>query len=321
MKKEQDEAYAGRNKLFEERDLLQASLNTLFNAKRDSAAHFRESNDRYWAKVNEDRARRAERARAERQTAEQEKKLEVAERLREEAAMPAYQAQIEDCQTLIDYFTGKNDGNVTYASSAPGTLFPKKDVAGVAKLELRKVDDEPQGVVLQKKKGEDQDAYFVGKGKKGKKAPDAKKAPVKANGSSEESTAAATGSSKLNVPLPTLSALLSLSIPPPTASSDVPRVVEDLKTKKAWFQANQERVTAENIAKAEADIRRLTKSDGKDVPTPSIADVTPVNGGGERPAEPASTPQVSDGAPPSVPVASSEVEEKLEEVKEEAENS
>jgi hypothetical protein len=42
----------------------------------------------------------------------------------------------------------------------------------------------------------------------------------------------------------------------------VPRVVEDLKTKKAWFEANQARVTAEAIAKAEAEIQRLTKGKG-----------------------------------------------------------
>lgn len=303
IKKEQDEAYAGRNKLFEERDLLQAELNTLFNSKRDSASRFRENNDRYWAKVNEDRARRAERQRAERQAAEQEKKLELAERLREEAAMPAYQAQIEDCQTLIDYFAGKNNGEVKFAS-AP--LFERKDVAGVAPLELRKVEQEPQGLVARKKKGEDEESYFVGKGKKGKKAP------AKAITASEEPA-----SSQLHVPLPTLSALLSLSIPPPAASADVPRVVEDLKTKKAWFQANQERVTAENIVKAEAEIKRITKAENKDLPTASVA--TPPNGGGEKPAEPASTPQASDVT--SAPVPSSEIIDKLEEVKEDVERS
>lgn len=305
LKKEQDEAYAGRNKLFEERDLLQAELNTLFNSKRDSASRFRENNDRYWAKVNEDRARRAERQRAERQAAEQEKKVELAERLREEAAMPAYQAQIEDCQTLIDYFAGKNNGEVKFAS-AP--LYERKDVAGVAPLELRKVEQEQQGLVARKKKGEDEESYFVGKGKKGKKAP------AKVISPSEEPA-----SSQLHVPLPTLSALLSLSIPPPAASADVPRVVEDLKIKKAWFQANQERVTAENIAKAEAEIKRITKAENKDVPTASVAVVTPPNGGGEKPAEPASTPQASDVT--SAPVPSSEIVEKLEDVKEDAERS
>jgi len=53
--------------------------------------------------------------------------------------------------------------------------------------------------------------------------------------------------------------LLALSIPPPVNSGDVPRVVEDLKTKKAWFHANQTRVTQENIAKAESQIAKLGK--------------------------------------------------------------
>ena len=43
-----------------------------------------------------------------------------------------------------------------------------------------------------------------------------------------------------------------MSIPPPSSQIDVPRVVEDLNTKKAWFdlfEANQARVMAEAIAK------------------------------------------------------------------------
>ena len=253
LKKESDEAYAGRNKLFEERDALQVEINILFDSKRESAQRFRDANDRYWTKVNEDRARKAEKIRAQRQADEAVKKLEVAERLREEASMPAFQAQIEDCQTLVDYFLGKTSSNVTFASTH-ASLVPKKDVAGVAKLELRKVEAEPQqGLVARKKKGDDDESYFIGgKGKKGKKSG------AKATGPAEAASTGTTSSTQLNVPLATLSALLSLSIPPPAAAADVPRVVEDLKTKKAWFEANQARVTAENITKAEADIMRIT---------------------------------------------------------------
>jgi hypothetical protein len=312
LKKESDDAYADRSKLFEERDALQAEINTLYNAKRESAQRFRDANDRYWTKVNEDRAKRAERMRAQRQADESAKKLEIAERMREEASVPAFQAQIEDCQTLVDYFLGKTSGNVTFAST-PASLAPKKDVAGVAKLELRKVEAEPQqGLVARKKKGEDEESYFVGgKGKKFRKGG------TKVNGASEASPAITSSSTQLNVPLATLSALLSLSIPPPTATADVPRVVEDLKTKKAWFEANQARVTAENITKAEADIRRLTsgvKSEGKNDTAISAAELTPPNGGGEIPAEPAHTPETSDL--PKTALPSGEIEEKLEAVQE-----
>ncbi|KAJ7904522.1 hypothetical protein B0H14DRAFT_2663240 [Mycena olivaceomarginata] len=170
IKKEGDVAHANRNVLFQERDDLQAEINTLWNEKREASQKFRESNDRFYAKLNEDRARRAERLRAQRAAEELQKKQERAERIREEAEMPAFQAQIEDCQTLIDYFSGKSSGTVTFKSAS---LSTKTEVAGVPKLEIRKVEAAPEGAVVRKKKGEDEDAYFVGgKGKgKGKKAP------------------------------------------------------------------------------------------------------------------------------------------------------
>ena len=115
----------------------------------------------------------------------------------------------------------------------------------------------------------------------------------------------------------TLTALLSLSIPPPASATDVPRVVTDLQTKKAWFEANQSRVTTENIAKAEAEIQRLVKSAVKDVSSLSSADTaSPSNGGTEHPPEPVPTPSV-DGTL-SVAVSGEEVDEKLEPVAESA---
>ncbi|KAF7352784.1 Nuclear segregation protein bfr1 [Mycena venus] len=252
MKKEGDEAHANRTVLFTERDALQAEINTLWNEKREASQKFRESNDRYWAKVNEDRARRAERLRAQRAAEELQKKQERAERIREEAEMPAFQAQIEDCQTLIDYFSGKSSGTVTFKTQS-ASLTTKADVAGVPKLEIRKVEAAPDGVVVRKKKGEEEDAYFIG--------------------------------AALNVPLATLSALLTLSIPPPASNADVPRVIEDLKTKKEWFEANQARVTAENIAKAEAEIKALNAAAKE-----AKLEETTANGGAASPSQVADSP-------------------------------
>lgn len=307
IKKADDEAYSGRNKLYAERDGLQAQLNDVWTKKKAAMQQYREAGDRYWAKVNEDRARRAERAKTQRAEEEAEKKKEVAQRIREEAEAPAFQAQVEDCQTLIDFFSGKSTGAVTL-KTAPN--FPRDAVAGVAKLEIRQVEA-VNDMVIRKKKGEEEENYFVGgKGKKGKKTKAA----------AESSDAPAPSSNQLNVPLPTLSALLTLSIPPPGSSADVPRVIEDLKKKKAWFEANQARVTAENISRAEAEVQRLNnigKPDGAAAPangTP-VSDVSGPNGGGERPAEPAPTPKTSDVLSTSPP--SEEVIEKLEEVKEE----
>jgi len=68
----------------------------------------------------------------------------------------AYQAEIEDCQTLIDYFSG------TSAASSTGIERSKVHLANVPELELRKVDDAAtQGLILKKKKGEEEENYFV----------------------------------------------------------------------------------------------------------------------------------------------------------------
>ena len=173
--------------------------------------------------------------------------------------------------------------------------------------ELRKVEEAPEGLVARKKKGEEEESYFVASKGKGKN----KKNTSKTNGaaSADAKDVAPKDSGALNIPFATLSALLSLSIPPPASSADVPRVIEDLNTKKAWFEANQARVTAENIAKAKAEIERLSKAD-------PVSEVKPPNGSGENPAEPAPTPTIG---PDSVAVPSEAVVDKLEAVEEDEE--
>lgn len=235
MRKESDEANANRDKLFKERNDFKAEIDKLYEQKRQSVSAYKEINDRYWAKVNEDRARRVERARQERATEEERKKQEIALRLREEAEMPAYQAEIEDCQTLMDYFSGKVSGAVRLKTASSGSSAePRAELTSVPKLDIRQVDSDMKGLVAVKKKGEEDEAYFVGgKSKKGKKSG-AKNAA--ANGDASPSNSGA-----LNVPLPTLSALLSLSIPPPTSQADVSQTIENLRIKKTWFEANSVR--------------------------------------------------------------------------------
>lgn len=308
MKKEGDELAANRNKLFDERNKHSADLDVLYARKRESAQRFRDANDKYFSKVNEERARRAERARAQRAAEEEAKKKELAEQIREEAEVPAYQTQIEDCQTLVDYFSGKTP------AATLSTEKEEKAVVGVPKLEIRKVEAAPgEGLVARKKKGDDEGDYFVAKSRKSQKGQKGAK-PTPAPAAESQTSDASSSQGQLHVPLPTLSALLSLSITPPTSTADVPRVVEDLKAKKAWFLENQARVTAENKQKAEARIQQLIgKSEKVDVPLPD--ELTPPNGGGEHPAEPAPTPASTDA--PSTAVPNEAVVDNLEGVEEE----
>jgi len=201
--------------------------------------------------------------------------------------------EIEDCGTLIDYFSPGSQ-----SPEASTTPSDKAAVAGVPELDIRKIEtSSTDGLVVRPKKGREEETYFVGaKGKKGKKGSS------KTNGSPD---------SQLNIPLATLSALLSLSIPPPLSAADVPRVVEDLKTKKTWFEANQARVTKERIAKAEADIKKLISGNKADT-TNLGSDLSPkLANGGDVPLDHVLTPQ-DNGSSLSAAVSSEEVEAELE---------
>lgn len=295
LKKENDSAMADRNKLFDERNALSAELDALYTRKRESAQKYREASDRFYAKLAEDRARRAERIKAQRVAEEEAKRKGEAERLLEEARFPAFQDKIEDCQNLIDYFNAKVNGGSTHIPHPVILSVSESNNSTLPQLDLRQVEQNVgDGLIARKKKGEGEESYFVGGKGKGKKGGSK-------TGSSTPTPAANTA---LNIPFSTLSALLEFSIPPPASYSDLHRIVEDLKTKKAWFEgtlilsfffflvnnafflANQDRVTTENIAKAEAKIKRLTN--GKDninteqsseTPTPTIGEEHPIANG------------------------------------------
>lgn len=275
LKREGDEAASNRNKLFDERNYLQGEVDTLWGLKKESHQRFKDANDRHWKRAKEEQAKRAERMRQQRAAEEQQKKLDLVERLRDEASSPAYQIEIQDCQTLIDAFSkGTNSEVPAVTSAAERRRAP--DLAGVPQLDIRKVEA-PTNMVARKKKGEEEEAYFVaGKGKKSKKG-------AKSNGQNSPALSTpSTSSSHFQIPLPTLTALLSLSIPPPASKDEIPRVVEDLKTKKAWFEANQELETKEQIAKAEVDIERILNS----VKRHPNGDTAPTDSGEHISAEP-----------------------------------
>lgn len=190
--------------------------------------------------MNDDRAKRLERQRAERQQFEDAKRSEINERLLEEAQAPAFEREIEDCRTLIDFFQRR----IGIASTAgPGSsLFARAAVAGVPKLELRTVESgPPAGAVALKKKGTEEEVFFVGGGgKKSKKGPRPSKVDAPVAGKDDEPAKEAP-SQPLNLPFPTLSALLSLGITSPLTVADVPTTIDALEVKKKYFTDNQVR--------------------------------------------------------------------------------
>ena len=147
--------------------------------------------------------------------------------------MPAYAGEIEDCSVLIGWFKGKYGGGEVPSTHA-GAQTATTQLQGVKELEIRKVEGDFAGMTL-KKKGEDEElGGFFGGSAKGKKGKGGKKGSAAPSGTATPT--ADTGA--VNLPMSLLSALLSLGIPPPSGKDDVQRTIEDLETKKAWFDAN-----------------------------------------------------------------------------------
>ncbi|CAE6439459.1 unnamed protein product [Rhizoctonia solani] len=300
IKKEQDEAYASRNKIYDERSAISATLDELYQKKRDSNAAWREANDKYYAKMTEDRARKQERFKRQREEEDRQRRREQAQRIREEAEIPAFQVEIEDCQTLIDLFSGKITGA---AADNKVSTSSSNEISGVPELSIRTVEADPSLGVALKKKGQEEENYFVAKKKKAGGKPNQQAAKEK------EAPAAPKPEERFHVSFSTLTALGALSIPPPSSNADVERCIADLQKKRDWYLANQKSVTAEKIAKADAEIAKLEAQAGTNGEVP--------NGNGEHPPEPTHTPAVGDVVSEEVP--SEAVDEKLEEVKEENE--
>lgn len=200
-----------------------------------------DTNKRYYAKVAEQRQARQDRYKSEKAKEDAARREEDITRMREEAKAPAYQAEIEDTSVLIGWFKGKyGGGEVPTTNAAKSSSNP---LEGVKEHEIRQVDSDFKGMTL-KKKGEDEElgGFFGGGGKSKKKGGKKAATPAAASGSQTPLSTEAAGGA-VNLPMSLLTALLSLGIPPPSGKDDVSRVISDLETKKAWFEANSAQKT------------------------------------------------------------------------------
>lgn len=171
--------------------------------------------------------------------------------MREDAKVPAYTSEIEDCKLLINYLTGKSEDTQTAAEKKAGA-----GIAGVKELEVRKVESDFAGMRL-KKKDEELEGFFGGSGKGKKKG--GRKGGASANGSGT-ATPTTPSNDAVNLPLGMLSALLAFGIQPPSGRDDVARTVSDLETKMAWFEANSAAQTQKEIERVEKLVAKMQKN-------------------------------------------------------------
>jgi hypothetical protein len=188
--------------------MLQRQINTSFSERYDLISRLHEDDKRYHAKLIEDWSQGVERWNVEREAEEGGKRKARELPPQEEVSQSAFRMQIKDCQMLIDYFSGETRTAIV-PSATPGDTQPISAGQQVAAV--------PGHFVRLKKTDEEEEDYFYW----------------------EMSNAPG-----IDLSLSTLSTLHSLSILPPSSQADVPRVIEDLKAKKARFEMNRARLTA-----------------------------------------------------------------------------
>ncbi|CAG8745881.1 36263_t:CDS:2, partial [Racocetra persica] len=161
----------------------------------------------------------------------------------QEASFPAFQEDIQICENLIYYFqthhgVGKTEevvsNSIVNDSSQPDTTSNIRQPDTTSNV--------PEGCVSLAKKFEDEDDLFGGKLSKKVKSQKKKK-PNKTNG--------------FQLPLSIMDQLILVKVAIPLSPSDVEKVVNELTEKKDYFVKNQDRITKENIAKAEEEIAAL----------------------------------------------------------------
>lgn len=233
----------------------------LYGKKRAGAQAYNEAKDAYYAKVQAIRQARQDKFKAEKAKEDAARRDEEITQMREDAKVPAYTSEIEDCKLLINYLTGKSEDTQTAAEKKAA------DIAGVKALEVRKVESDFAGMRL-KKKDEELEGFFGGSGKgkkKGRKGGNAGGSAASANGSGA-ATPTTPSNDAVNLPLGMLSALLAFGIQPPSGRDDVARTVSDLETKMAWFEANSAAQTQKEIERVEKLVAKLQKKSADAAP-------------------------------------------------------
>lgn len=237
IQKELDGIKAEKDGVFKNLNTLKAERTKLQGEQREKWSAIKETKDKYYQgrrayKEYEDEAWkvRREKAKAQRDAIEHEKKRKVADNKLEEASHPAYSDEILAAQGLVRHF------NPSYDFAALGLDDKKSQSADYRAQVGRTVDDsEIKGVKVLKKE-ERGDDYFVGTGgKKGKKGKKNGNANVASNAPAE----------KFNLNIGLIEEFAKIKVDPPMNQADVPAVVEKLAAKITEWKKSQASKTEE----------------------------------------------------------------------------
>ena len=232
IKAEQDEAYKGINSLRDERTKLQAEQQEKFSVIRAVKDAYYQAKSAFRDYEQEQYRVRKERQKAENDAYQKEKRRKIADKKLEEASEPAYMDEILTAEGLIRFFD----------PSAPTASKSLRGPSGFAAEAQRTIDDSDIKGTKVSRKDERDDTYFMGTG--GKKGKKGKKGGAKdtANGSPAPGTPT---EGKFSLSIGVLEELGKVGIDAPMSQSNVPSVVEKLKSKLEAWKSQQAEKTKE----------------------------------------------------------------------------
>lgn len=243
IKAEQDKAYNSLNSLRDERSRLNAEQQEKYSAIREIKDQYYKARTAYREYEQEQTRIRTERAKAERDAFQKERRRKIADKKLEEASEPAYMDEILTAEGLIRYFD----------PSSPEAAKSLRGPSGFAAEAQRSVDGSDIKGTRVSKKEDREENYFMGTG--GKKGRKGKK------GTSSGSPAPSTPTEgKFNLTMDVIEQLAKVNVEPPMNQAAVPAVVEQLKEKRDQWKKDQDTKTKEVIFLLHQPLTTLTCS-------------------------------------------------------------
>ncbi|KAL8965248.1 MAG: hypothetical protein Q9183_003954 [Haloplaca sp. 2 TL-2023] len=240
IKSDQDQAYKSLNSLRDERNKLHADQQEKYTNMKEIKDKYYKANRAHREYEREQARIRQEKYKSEMEAKQKERRKEAARQKLDEASQPAYLDEIMTAEGLMRYFD-PSSAEADKTQRAPGAF------AAEAQRTVEASDFKGTRVM---KKDEREDTYFMGSGgKKGKKG--------KKGGATGSPAPGTPSEGKFNLGLGIIEQFAKVNVEPPMNQSDVPSVVEKLKTKRDQWKSEQEKKTKENIERAQKEIDRL----------------------------------------------------------------
>ncbi|KAJ2787205.1 multicopy suppressor of BFA (Brefeldin A) [Coemansia interrupta] len=244
LRASQEEGHQKRGELFSERSRILKELDQAWEFKRRLQDDHRRINNEYYQWQQQERIRKANEEKQRRVQELREKRLAIAQEQREEAEIPAFEDEINGCDSLIIYLNSIQPST----TASPGSKSENSTRPSSVASTIRGASSDlhiPAGMLALKKTNDEAD-YFAGSSSSKSKRRNERK--DKKNGPASEI---------LKLPLAVAERFLELEVDIPTTSASIAATIEKLEARKQYFIGNQAKVTNENKRKAEEKIAKL----------------------------------------------------------------